>query len=86
MGPYDEYLGRRQRLGDQGLSEEDSGGQAFLIGLFLTIIILGTIVLIVKPDYRFEAISLTNEDYYSNVQVEKTKTPDNDDEEEDGNK
>ena len=69
------------------MSEEDSGGQAFLIGLFLTIIILGTIVLIVKPSYRFEAISQTNEDYYSNVPVEKSQPAENDDdEEEDGNR
>ena len=46
---------------------EDSGGQAFLVGLLLTTLFLGFIVLAAKTDYRFEAISISNEDYYSNV-------------------
>lgn len=46
---------------------EDSGGQAFLIGLLVTTLVLGALVLAAKTDYRIEPISISNEDYYPNV-------------------
>ena len=52
------------------MAEEDSGGQVFLVGLLLTTLVLGVLVLAVKSDYRIEQISLTNEDYYSNVPLD----------------
>jgi len=59
------------------LTEENSATN-FLIGVLLTIIVVGFFVLIVKPDYRFEQISLTNEEYYPNVPInreESTSSP-----------
>ena len=45
------------------------GGQSFLIGLFLTTLVLGALVILFKPDYRIDQILITNEDYYPNFQV-----------------
>jgi hypothetical protein len=48
---------------------EESGGQSFLIGLLITTLVLGLLVLIAKTDYRIEQIALSNEDYYPTVEV-----------------
>ena len=53
---------------------DDQSGSIFLIALLVTTLVLGMFVLIVKSDYRTEQITITNEDYYPNVEV----TPEND--------
>lgn len=50
--------------------KEQSGGTGFLIGLLLTTLVLGILVIAVKSDYRIDQILISNEDYYSNVGVE----------------
>lgn len=47
----------------------DVSGQAFLVTLIVTTMILGMLVLIMKSDYRINDIVLSNEDYYPNVEV-----------------
>ena len=49
--------------------ESQDSGRAFLVGLLLTTLVLGMIVLVVKSDYRFESNALSNEDYYPTITV-----------------
>ena len=55
------------------MSEESGGGQEFLVGLLITTLLLGILVLIAKTDYRIEQIAMTNEDYYSTVEVARER-------------
>ncbi|HOY65396.1 MAG TPA: hypothetical protein PLP29_00825 [Candidatus Ozemobacteraceae bacterium] len=48
---------------------EKSDGNTFLIGLLLTTLVLGILVVAVKSDYRIDQNLISNEDYYSNVTV-----------------
>ncbi|OQA08761.1 MAG: hypothetical protein BWY66_00856 [bacterium ADurb.Bin374] len=50
--------------------KEQNNGTGFLIGLLLTTMVLGILVLAVKSDYRIDQNLASNEEYYSNVGVE----------------
>jgi len=50
--------------------KERNNGTGFLIGLLLTTMVLGILVLAVKSDYRIDQNLASNEEYYSNVGVE----------------
>ncbi|MBI3039363.1 hypothetical protein HYY75_10010 [bacterium] len=49
---------------------DDSSGQAFLIGFLLTTLVLGILVLVVKPNYRVAENLISNEDYYPHIEVQ----------------
>jgi len=51
-------------------TKEQNNGTGFLIGLLLTTMVLGILVLAVKSDYRIDQNLASNEEYYSNVGVE----------------
>ena len=51
------------------MAEESGGGSTFLVGLLVTTLVLGLLVLIAKTDYRIDQIMLSNEDYYPTIEV-----------------
>lgn len=50
---------------------DESGGQAFLLGLLITTLVLGMLVIVAKSDYRIDQIALSNEDYYPTIEVNR---------------
>ncbi|HNW33803.1 MAG TPA: hypothetical protein PKM25_02650 [Candidatus Ozemobacteraceae bacterium] len=49
--------------------QDQGNGNAFLLGLLLTTLVLGMLVIVAKSDYRIDQIIISNEDYYTNVDV-----------------
>ncbi len=48
---------------------DESGSYNILIGTILGTLLLGMLVLVFKSDYRVSQITLSNQDYYPNVEV-----------------